>query len=385
MNKNIPFMEQLITKGIVTADEFRQLMKQFDQDAYRVLVHLQEVNKASKQILGQLWGDSLGTAYVDLDKTLFQPEAIKTLSEQTAKKFTVIPLYQMGDVVTLAAGNPRDNEMIDFVQKTLGKKISTVFSYVHDIKDAIEIQYQSGDGLKTMVETLAGHSMFKGREKITPDQLQRLAGEQSIVELGKSIMLLGVKERASDIHIEPQETFIRVRFRIDGNLLERIKLDNALLAPLVSRLKLLAGLDITEHWQPQDGRLSLKLSTRAIEFRLSSVPTIYGEKIVMRILDRRDAKEVPDLKSLDFSTIVLDDIHRIIDTPNGVFFVTGPTGSGKTTTLYGILNELNTPEVNITTIEDPVEYRMPGINQVQVNRARDLDFANSLRAFLRQD
>ncbi|MCP4023110.1 MAG: Flp pilus assembly complex ATPase component [Desulfobacteraceae bacterium] len=385
MKNNKVFMDLLISTAIITSDDAIRLLDKFHQDAYDVLVYLQEGNVAPKDTLGKLWGDSLKIAYVNLDKTIFESRTVKKLPGKIARKQRIIPLYQMGDTVTVAIKDPRDKEAVDYVQKAIGQRVSVVFSFVKDIEDAIEIQYQSKDTLEAFVTTLAHQSLFKGTSKITSEQISRLAGEKSIVELVRGIMLLGVKERASDIHIEPQQTFVRVRFRIDGDLLERLKLDNALLPPLVSRLKILSKLDITERRQPQDGRISLKLANKSIDFRLSTVPTIQGEKIVMRILSQTGLKEVPDLEALDFSKKVLHDIRQIIDTPNGVFFVTGPTGSGKTTTLYAILNELNTPQVNITTVEDPVEYRLPGITQVQVNHNVDLDFARCLRAFLRQD
>lgn len=378
-------MDLLVSEHIITADNAARLLGKFNRNAFDVLVYLQQKNVASKNVLGKLWGDSCRTAYVNLDKTLFESGVVRKLPEAIARKYRIIPLYQMGDTVTIATGAPLDSEMLGFVQNAIGSRVSQVFSFPTEIDDAIEIQYQSNDALKTFVETIAEQSLLKSDSKITAEQLSKLAGEQSIVELVKGIMLLGIKERASDIHIEPQELFVKVRFRIDGNLLERINLDSTLLPPLVSRLKIMSGLDITERWRPQDGRLSLELASKTIDFRFSSIPTIYGEKIVMRILSQIGFKDVPQIQSLDFSKSILDDMHRIIDTPNGVFFVTGPTGSGKTTTLYGIINELNTPEINITTVEDPIEYRLPGINQVQVNRARDVDFSTCLRAFLRQD
>lgn len=227
------------------------------------------------------------------------------------------------------------------------------------------------------------------RKSAAPDSrpliFDSLSFNQAIVELAKGILILAVKERASDIHIEPGEDMVRVRFRIDGVLHERLKLDADILPPLVSRIKILASLDITEKRKPQDGRISLALPNKAIDYRLSTVPTIYGEKLVMRVLGQVKAKETPDLTDLSLSYVNLAYLKKVVESPNGVFFVTGPTGSGKTTTLYAVLKHLNKPGINIMTIEDPVEYRLNGINQVQVNHAINLDFSSALRSFLRQD
>ncbi len=198
-------------------------------------------------------------------------------------------------------------------------------------------------------------------------------------------MLLAVREGASDIHIEPGEEKVRVRFRIDGILQERSKLDPSLLPPIVSRLKILGDLDITERRRPQDGRINLRLRSRNIDLRFSSIPTIFGEKIVLRILSLSQGIDIPDITELTFSKSTLETVKRVLEVPHGIFFVTGPTGSGKTTTLFSMLKHLNKPGINITTIEDPIEYRLPGINQVQVNSAVDLDFSVALRTFLRQD
>ena len=221
--------------------------------------------------------------------------------------------------------------------------------------------------------------------ELTRDELQKIAGSQAVVEFVQGLLLLGVREGASDIHIEPGEDKVRIRFRVDGVLQEKSKIERSLLPPLVSRLKILADLNITEKRRPQDGRLSLTLPNRTIDFRFSSVPTNYGEKIVLRVLGQMETRDVQDLRELIFSKANLEALERVLTIPYGIFFVTGPTGSGKTTTLFSMLKHLNRPGVNITTIEDPIEYRLPGINQIQVNTAVDLDFPAALRAFLRQD
>ena len=222
-------------------------------------------------------------------------------------------------------------------------------------------------------------------QDISRDQLNEIAGSEAIIQLVRSLLLFGIKEGASDIHLEPFETHVQVRFRIDGFLQLKLNLEKAIHLPLVSRLKIISKLDITERRKPQDGRLSLSLANRSIDFRLSTIPTINGEKVVLRILGHIVERPIPDLEELGFSDENLQKIKELVKTPNGVIFVTGPTGSGKTTTLFSALKHINRPGINILTIEDPVEYKMPGINQVQVNPQIGLDFASSLRSFLRQD
>lgn len=383
MSSNPRFIELLESNGILTPDDSHQLLKKYKGDAYEVLLYLTRGGAAAN--LGRLWGDSLGAAYVDLNKTLFQSQVVRQLPVEFARKNQIIALYEMGGVFTVAAAHPENQKALKEMEKILGKPVSPVFSLPEEIEDAIEIQYQSTGTLTDFIAKIVDDSLFKGTTEITAEQLRERAHDQSIVELTRGLLLLAIRERASDIHIEPEEDRVRVRFRIDGVLHEWLKIEKDLLPPLVSRLKIMADLDITERRRPQDGRIKLSLSNKDIDFRVSTVPTIYGEKIVLRVLGQLNTREVPDLMELGFSKSVYTQCEYVISVPNGVFFVTGPTGSGKTTTLFSVLKHLDTPEVNIMTVEDPVEYRLPGVNQVQVNAAIGLDFARVLRAFLRQD
>ncbi|NGZ29574.1 MAG: type II/IV secretion system protein, partial [Magnetococcales bacterium] len=224
-----------------------------------------------------------------------------------------------------------------------------------------------------------------GSGEVSAAALEKLAGSQAMVDLTRSVLLLAAKEGASDIHVEPTETHGTLRFRIDGMLQERGRLTKEVLIPFTSRLKALSTMDITELRRPQDGRLRLELTNRSLDFRVSTVPAVHGEKVVLRLLSQINMREVPDLEDLNFSKSIYDQIRELILSPNGVFFITGPTGSGKSTTLFAAIKAINQPSVNIMTVEDPVEYRLPGINQVQVNPAIGMNFATTLRSFLRQD
>jgi type IV pilus assembly protein PilB len=385
-NQNSAFIELLVTRGILSDEVARRLLRRYHEDAYAVLMHMVRMNQHQKTLLARLWGDSVGVAHVDLDKTLFQREVVKKLPEAFARKNHLILLYQFGEAITAAAADPTNHLMLREAQSILGCPVSPVFSFPEDIEAAIEVEYKTEEQLRDLSSRIVTDSVvIEDISELTRDELQKIAGTQAVVEFVQGLLLLGVREGASDIHIEPGEDKVRIRFRVDGVLQEKSNLEKSLLPPLVSRLKILADLNITEKRRPQDGRLCLTLPNRTIDFRFSSVPTSYGEKIVLRVLGQMQTKDVPDLTDLSFSKTNLDALERIMATPYGIFFVTGPTGSGKTTTLFSMLKHLNKPGVNITTIEDPIEYRIPGINQIQLNTAVDLDFPAALRAFLRQD
>ncbi len=386
MTQNPLFIELLTSRGIAGEDATRRLLRRYHDDAFAVLMHLARMNPHQRTLLARMWGDSIGIAHVDLNKTLFQRDVVQRLPEYFARKHHIILLYQFGDAVTAATADPANHLMLREAQAILGCPVSPVFSFPDDIEAAIEVEYKTEQQLRDLSSRIVTDSVvIEDISELTRDELQKIAGSQAVVEFVQGLLLLGVREGASDIHIEPGEDKVRIRFRVDGVLQEKSKLEKTLLPPLVSRLKILADLNITEKRRPQDGRLCLILPNRTIDFRLSSVPTSYGEKIVLRVLGQMETKDIPDLSDLVFSRANLDALERVMANPYGIFFVTGPTGSGKTTTLFSMLKHLNRPGVNITTIEDPIEYRLPGINQIQVNAAVDLDFPAALRAFLRQD
>jgi len=381
---NPRFIKLLISNDILSEEESTELHNKHQENTLALLIEIVDENVSQKEKLCKLWGDSIGVAYVNLDKTLFQQDIIQQFPEKLAKKHKAIPLYQLGEAITVATHDPHDFSILEEIEKVVNKPLSPVFSTPDDIDDAIRIEYQTDDILGELENKIA-KKIVESKDKITSEELDEYAGDQAVVEFTRSLLLLSLKMNASDIHIEPGENDIRVRFRVDGVLREKAIIDLSLLQPLVTRLKILANLDITEKRKPQDGRIILSLKSKKIDFRFSSVPTIYGEKVVLRILGGIHSKDVPDLSDLHFSKKIYKNLKQILKSPNGLLFVTGPTGSGKTTTLYAELQHLNKPDINIMTIEDPVEYRLPGINQLQVNPATGFDFATAMRAFLRQD
>jgi len=385
MEANSRFYTSLVNDEILSRNDVDNLNKMFGGNSFALLELLIEGGSTSRQHLCKLWGDSIGKAYVDLNRVLFQTKAVTLISMEFALEHKVIPVYKIGSTVTLACANPNDEEMIKKAGNMVGFDISTVFSMPDEIEDAIGIQYQTSSKLDDFIERVSALIISSGTTKITEDQIKEIVGEEAMIEFSKSLLLLSLKERASDIHIEPGEAFTKIRLRIDGVCHDRLKIESKLHNHFVARFKVMSELDITEKRLPQDGRILLEMRNKSVDFRLSIIPTMYGERVNLRLIGTKDPKSIPELEDLVFSKDNYDKIVKASRSPGGIFFVTGPTGSGKTTSLYSILKRINDPERNILTIEDPIEYRLDGISQSQVHHAIGLDFAKLLRAFLRQD
>lgn len=385
MIQNPEFFKTLVAKGIITENGIEELLFRCGQDALKALSHLLQGRLADEAAIGKLWGDSIGVSFVDLQKTIFDPQVVQSIPESFARKHRIIPLYSLGGTITVATSSPENKTALSEAQRLTGSPVSPVFALPHHIDSAIEVQYRTINNVKDISSKVLMSGLIEHGGKITKEQLERIAGSESVIELSREIILLGIKDRASDIHIDPGEDAVRIRFRIDGILQDKLRLEKDILSPLASRLKILAGVDIVERRLPQDGRIGFPLPNKSVDIRFSSTPIIHGEKLVLRILGQSMAESIIDLPELNFSRGNLEKLTRILDRPNGVFFVTGPTGSGKTTTLFSALKHLNKPGVNVMTIEDPVEYQLEGANQAQVNPEIGLDFAKALRSFLRQD
>ncbi len=379
------FLELLVQRGLLSAAQAQALATRHPHDALEALEALISAQSAPREDLCRAFGDLVKTAYLDLSRTIIRPEAVRLIPREFAVAHQVIALYCFGGTVTVATADPLNLTVMDGVARLAGQPVSPVFSPPGEIVDAIEVQYASLAVLEELKVQVDARHLVKDAVQLDSNRLTELAQDADVVALTRQLLLGAIRERASDIHLEPTETEVRVRLRIDGELREWQQLSHSLLAPVVSRLKLMAGCDIVEQRRPQDGRIVLRLATRSVDLRFSSVPVVRGEKLVLRVLGSIQRQSIPNLEELGFSAANLAVIRRIISTPNGVFFVTGPTGSGKTTTLYSVLKHLNRPGINVMTVEDPIEYRLPGINQVQVNPAVGLTFATALRAFLRQD
>ncbi len=379
------FLEQLVERGMVVEDQVEALTDRHRGDALGALEELIDSQTIPKDELCRLYGDTLGAAFVDLGCTIIQPEVVDLIPRDFAVANRLIAIYSFANSVTVATSDPLNLSLMDEVSRHAGMPVSVVFSPPGDILDAIEVEYATLGVIEELKAQIDLERLMVDESEADPVRLARMADDRDVVALTRQILLNALKKRASDIHIEPAEHIVRVRLRIDGELQDWNHFDRKMYSALVSRLKLMAGCDITERRLPQDGRIALSLATHAVDLRFSSVPVMNGEKLTLRVLGSMERQSVPDLEELNLSAANLEELKRIIGTPNGVFFVTGPTGSGKTTTLYSVLKSVNRPGVNLMTVEDPVEYRLPGINRTQVNTAVDLTFAKALRAFLRQD
>jgi general secretion pathway protein E len=312
-------------------------------------------------------------------------ELVKAIPINFAKQARVVPLGTSGDAVRVAVADPLDTAAQDSVAMLLGRPVSPEVAPPQVILDAINRAYdRAADGHDRLMEDLDTEDLESvAHELEEPTDLLDADDEAPIIRLVNSLMFRAVKERASDIHINPEERDISVRYRIDGVLREVIRPPKRFQASIASRIKIMGGLNIAEKRLPQDGRIRIKIAGRDVDIRLSTIPTANGERIVMRLLDK--SAVLLDLGELGFEDWQLRVMDGLITRSHGIVLVTGPTGSGKTTTLYGALAKINSPDLNILTIEDPVEIPLKGVGQVQVNPKIDLTFANGLRSFLRQD
>lgn len=384
--RNIGFVKALLERNILDGEQLTELRTRFQENDAGLCRHIIASGIIDRETAGELWSTGFGLAWMPLQDTLFQQDIVARLPRSFADKHKIIPIYKFGDRVTCAVANPTDRIAIDKAEYLIREKLSLVCSFIEDVSDAIEIQYGSVDGLLELSEQVDLSSIVAGGGwGVGKEELERIAGEKAIIELVRAITLLGIKEKASDIHISPGQDHISVRFRVDGVLQERLTLALDVLPALTARVKVITELDLAEHRRPQDGRTQLDLASRSVDIRVSVVPTVQGERVVMRLLTDEQAQGIPELADLEFSARNLKAIKRLSRSPSGVVFVVGPTGSGKTTTLFSILQEINTPDRNVLTIEDPVEYKLDGAGQLQVNSTINLSFESALRAFLRQD
>lgn len=365
--------------------------KQKLEDAYQKSIKegkqlgnfLLENNLVNEIELRKLYAYILGIPYVDLEKNLISPDILQIVPEPIAKKYNIVAFEKAGNNLKIAMLNPEDLQTIDFIKKKTGLKIIPCLASLESIKSVIK-QYEKslkaefGDIIEKSSQEITGQ---KDEEK--EKDLEEIAQGLPVIRIIDTLLKHAILQSASDIHIEPDEKEIRVRYRIDGILHDAMTLPREVLPGIVARIKVLSNLKLDEHRLPQDGRFKIENENYKFSLRVSILPVFDGEKIVMRLLD--ESSKGLTLEKMGLFGDALETVHQEIKKPNGMVLVTGPTGSGKTTTLYTIMDIINTPEVNISTVEDPVEYRMPRINQTQVNSKIGMTFASALRSLLRQD
>jgi len=368
-------------------EQLDQVLREAEQDQKSLCEALIAKNLLDERTLIGWIAEDMNIAPVDLDRVRPTEVALETLPQDSARYYGVFPVSRVGNVLTLALSNPLDVLKLDDVELVTKCDIRPVVSTDTAIKRAIDRYYNTNeDALSELFGNLDEPEMELTREVADESDLSeqtRSADEAPVVRLVNLLIFQAIRDGASDIHVEPFERYLRVRYRIDGLLHETTSPPKRLQNAIVSRIKIMAELDIAEKHKPQDGKFQLKVAGRPIDFRISTLPTLYGEKAVLRILD--SSKLALSLDKLGFEEKALKDFRKAIHSPYGMILVTGPTGSGKSTTLYSAIREIMRPEDNIVTIEDPVEYQLEGINQVQVNPARGVTFAGALRSILRQD
>lgn len=376
---NIDF---LLKRGIITAEQISKAREEANRTGMPLEKALDKLGFISEVDIAKTAADLMGVPFIDLTDYLIDPEVIKLLPEATAKKFKAVPLFKIGKNLTVAMADPQDIIGLDEIRMKSGiQTIEPVLSTQEMIQKVIDQYYGALGDVKELVKGLTEDKLnlqAKGGKG-----LAEIAEEAPVIKLANLIIAQAVKDRASDIHIEPAEDKVLIRYRVDGILHEVQELPKHLQNALISRIKVMARIDIAQTRTPQDGRIQLKMENKNLDLRVSTFPTLHGENLVLRILDKTAV--ILGLADLGFSDRDLHDFDRLIRRPNGIILVTGPTGSGKTTTLYAALATINNIEKNIITIEDPVEYEMPLIRQTQVNPKAGLTFANGLRSILRQD
>ncbi len=387
------FGEFLVDLGVITGEQLKKASEEQKIRQERLEKTIIRKGYAKDEVIFQCLANYYDLPYVDLDTYLIDEQVLKIVPEDIARRHTIIPIFKIGDRLTVAMENPLNLPALDELRNRTKMEIEIVISTENKIRKAIEQHYGSGI---TKIEDTLKQSVLKSdiqKESEAPDYRKsyELELKESIESLETSsttkmfdlIMIQAIRDRASDIHLEPDEKSLRVRFRIDGYLFETLTLPKAIHPAITSRIKILAEMDIAETRLPQDGNFNVKMGDRGFEIRVSTFPTIYGENVVLRILDQ--TSPLLSLEDLGFSEDMLIEFRNLLRRPNGIILVTGPTGSGKTTTLYACLNIINTVDKNIITIEDPVEYRLPLIRQTQVNPKAGITFATGLRSILRQD
>ena len=362
-----------------------EVMEAMDNGAEEedLIDHLVKQGIVSEEELLMMLAQQYGMELLDLSSYEIPEEVLTSLSTDIVRHYNVVPVMKHDDILTIAMSDPTDMEKLDTLRYLLGADVDAVVASPEQIQKVIDTHFvEDSVRLESMIEDDDSEDVFE-----LVDPTFNMGGTNDddnapIIRLVTKLILDGYKQRASDIHFEPMEKRYRVRYRVDGALREVPGPPKYLQANFTSRMKIMSHLDITEKRIPQDGRIQLSVGDKDIDLRVSSIPTVFGESLVMRILDKASIQL--DIPKLGFYSDDLELVNRIINYPDGIFLVTGPTGSGKTTSLYAFLNTINTPARKLITVEDPVEYQLPGINQVQVDRYVDMTFAAALRSMLRQ-
>jgi len=378
----------LLAHEVVKPEQIEKALAEQKEKGHRKLLGelLVEMGYCTENQIAAALAEAYGVPYAQVGPKICDPKAVEILPREFLEEHVILPLFKVHDTLTVAVSEPTNVFLIDEIERISGCKVQVVCATTKDIKATIQT-YLPAANVFVIDDIIDDEGLedFTLMENITEDisNLEEVAGQSPVVKLVNYLLYNAVKENASDIHIEPGDKKLRVRYRVDGKLYEKLRPPHQMHPAIVSRIKIMAELDIAQRRLPQDGGIHVLVEGRPIDLRVSVMPANFGEKVVIRVIDPQ--KVLYNLESLGFTYENLQRFREIIQAPNGIVLVTGPTGSGKNTTLYAALSELNTEEVNICTVEDPVECNISGINQFQVNTSAGFEFSTALRSLLRQD
>jgi type IV pilus assembly protein PilB len=378
-------LDILLAEHLLTKQQFEEIKVESVEKGQSIMPILESRQIVPDEKIAEAQAKLLGIPYIALSTVSFSPQALNFLSQGVVERFNLIPFIydEKTKTLSVAMANPVDLDAIGFIRQKTGLNIKSFAASPNDVKAAIDQQYKQEIVGEVGAAIKESEEYTEKKKVVDSKHLGDIIHEAPIAKIVSTILDFATSSRASDVHIEPQEETLRVRYRIDGILYDKLSLPKNVQGQLISRIKILAELKIDEHRMPQDGRFTFSVGDEEVDLRVSTIPTVKGEKIVMRLL--RKSGGIPTLQELGLRGTALRSLETAILRPHGIIIVCGPTGSGKTTTLYSVLSRLNTTRVNIASLEDPVEYEIPGVNQVQINPAVGLTFASGLRAFLRQD
>lgn len=383
-----PLGQLLITRGLLNQDQLERALDEQRRGNHQKLLGevLVEMHLCTEDQITEALAQAYGVPYARISPRVADPKVISILPKEFLEKHQILPLFLVENALTVAVSEPANVFLVEEIERVCGHRVQVVAATIRDIKATLQA-YLPNDQVFVIDDII--EEVDPGEFKLIQQQVQDIAsleqaaGDSPVIKLVNYIIYTAVKDGASDIHIEPGENILRVRCRIDGRLAEKLRPPHQMHAAVASRIKIMAGLDIAERRLPQDGGIHVMMDKRPIDLRVSTMPGKHGEKVVVRIIDNERASV--NLEKLGFGYDTLKLFRKLITKPNGIVLVTGPTGSGKSTTLYAVLQELNRDDVNICTVEDPVEYALSGINQFQVNDKAGFTFATALRSILRQD
>ncbi len=369
-------------QGVITETQASDLLEEQERSGKNLEKIVFDYGILTEYDLMQRMADYLGVAYVDITQATFTPELLSSIPPQSARIHGALPVSSDEFSVTVALSDPLNQQSLDDLQWTTGKSINIVVANTEEVRNLVLQYYGSEEAeVDDLVSQLAGE--IQDSDSSNLQDLNSVASSAPIIKYVNTVIAKAIEARASDIHFEPFEKEFKIRYRVDGALYEMAPPPKRLALPVISRIKVMSGLNIAERRIPQDGRIQTTMASRQVDLRVSTLPTQYGESVVLRVLDRSVVNL--DLDALGMPEYILHYVRETVKKPHGIFIVTGPTGSGKTTTLYSCIREINTIDTKILTAEDPVEYELEGIQQVQINEGIGLNFARVLRAFLRQD